>query len=174
MPILPIVVVPHDSLGTQAEEIENIDDHIIRLAKNMAETMYVAPGIGIAANQVNEQLRLIVVDVEYACLEPAERKKKPVFIINPVISLYEGENIMEEGCLSVPDFGVDIARPEIIQVRGVDLDGNPIKIETDGLLARALQHEIDHLDGTTILDHASTLRRSIYKRKLKKKAKKEQ
>jgi peptide deformylase len=165
-----IVVVPHDALKTRAEEILNIDERIRNLAAEMAELMYRAPGIGLAANQVGETLRMIVVDVTYAYTTPSERKKEPIFIINPVIPISEGEAVREEGCLSVPEFSVEITRPETVQVQGIDLDGNPVKIETDGILARALQHEIDHLNGTTIVEHASPLKRNLYRRKLKKAA----
>ena len=136
----------------------------------MAETMYKAPGIGLAANQVGELRRLIVLDVVYTYAGPKEKQKKPVFIINPKITLSEGETINEEGCLSVPEFGVEVQRFSRVQVEGVDLEGNPVKIEADGLLARALQHEIDHLNGITILDHASLLKRNLYTKRLKKKA----
>ncbi len=170
MGILSIVTLPDDVLLRKAEEIANIDEHIVTLAKDMAETMYKAPGVGLAANQVGRLLRLIVIDVEYAGMEPQHRTRRPVFIINPRISASEGRASREEGCLSVPEFNVEIKRPETVQVQCVDLDGNPVSIEADGLLARALQHEIDHLDGTTILDHASALKRNIYHRKLKKNA----
>lgn len=173
MAIRPIVVVPHSALKTRAKEILNIDDKIRALAYDMSETMYKAPGIGLAANQVAEAVRLIVLDVEYAHAEPRDRKKNPIFIINPEITLLEGECIREEGCLSVPEFTVEITRPEFVRVTGVDLDGNPVKIDAGGLLGRALQHEIDHLNGTTVLEHASTLKRSLYRRKMKKAARRD-
>jgi peptide deformylase len=173
MAIRPIVVVPHTALKTRAEEIVNIDDRIRALARDMADTMYKAPGIGLAANQVAEAVRLIVLDVEYAHADAKDRKKNPIFIVNPEITLLEGECIREEGCLSVPEFTVEITRPEVVRVTGVDLDGNPVKIDTGGLLARALQHEVDHLNGTTVLEHASTLKRSLYRRKMKKAARRE-
>jgi peptide deformylase len=170
MGVLSIVTLPDEVLLRKAEEIDNIDDHIVTLAKDMAETMYKAPGVGLAANQVGRLLRLIVVDVEYAYMEPQNRAKNPIFIINPKISAIEGSVSNEEGCLSVPEFNVEIKRSERVQVEGVGLDGNPIGIEADGLFARALQHEIDHLNGTTILQHASALKRNMYNRKLRKNA----
>ncbi|MDQ7783598.1 MAG: peptide deformylase [Desulfomonilaceae bacterium] len=173
MAVREIVVVPHGALSQEAEEIENIDDHVRNLARDMVETMYKAPGIGLAANQVGEAIKLIVVDVDYAYGDPKEKKKNPIIIINPEIGLCEGGDTFEEGCLSVPEFNVDITRPSCIQLTGVDLDGNPLKIEAEGLLARALQHEVDHLRGTTILDHASVLKRNIYRRRLKKQARKD-
>ncbi|MFH1115775.1 MAG: peptide deformylase [Pseudomonadota bacterium] len=168
MAVREIVVVPHPALSQEAEEIKNIDDYVRNLARDMAETMYLAPGIGLAANQVGDAIKLIVVDVEYAYGDPKDKRKNPLVIINPEIGLCEGTDTFEEGCLSVPEFNVDITRPACIQIIGVDLDGNPLKIEAEGLLARALQHEVDHLKGTTILDHASVLKRNIYRRRLKK------
>jgi len=174
MSLRPIVVVPHEALKTRAEEITDIDEHIRTLGLDMTETMYQAPGgIGLAANQVGEPVRLIVLDVRYAYQEPQEKKKDPIVIINPVITLAEGESVLEEGCLSVPEFGVEIKRAEIVQVQGVDLDGNPLKIEGDAILARVLQHEIDHLNGTTILQHASVLKRNLYVRKIRKQARRD-
>jgi peptide deformylase len=169
-----IVIFPHESLKTTSEKISNIDERVRTLAAEMARLMYRAPGVGLAANQVGETLRLIVIDVQYAYTAPSERTKNPIFLINPEISLFEGRNVKEEGCLSVPEFGVEIERPELVQVRGVDLDGNPIVLDAEGILARALQHEIDHLNGTTILDHASSLRRGLYRRKMKKRARRQE
>ncbi len=170
MALRSVVVLPHRALMTRAEEIANITEDIVALAEDMAETMYRAPGIGLAANQVAKPIRLIVVDVQYGSADPKEKKKQPIFVINPVITLTEGECTFEEGCLSVPDFRVEIRRPKIVRVEGVDLDGSPLAIEADGLLARALQHEIDHLEATTILDYASVLRRNLYRKKLRKMA----
>lgn len=164
-----VLVVPNDVLSTRALEITNIDEKIRYLASDMADTMYKAPGIGLAANQVGELLRLIVFDIIYAYAEASEKRKNPIFIINPTILFRQGTAVREEGCLSVPEFGVEVERSESVQVTGVDLDGNPLRIEGDGLLARVLQHEIDHLNGRTLLDHASHLKRSLYRRRLKKK-----
>jgi peptide deformylase len=168
MAVRPIVVIPHAALSTKAKEIKDINDRIRRLAADMAETMYRAPGIGLAANQVAELLRMIVIDVEYAYADPQHKKRQPIFIINPRICLAEGSEVREEGCLSVPEFGVEVKRAEQVQVKGVDLEGRPINLEVEGLAARALQHEIDHLDGMTVLEYASALKRNLYRRKLKK------
>jgi peptide deformylase len=168
-----IVVVPHEALTKKAKEIKDIDERIRKLAADMAETMYKAPGIGLAANQVGELVRLIVVDVVYAYAQPHEKKKNPLVLINPTITLGEGECVREEGCLSVPEFGLEIKRPECVQVQAVDVQGKLIKIEADGILARALQHEIDHLNGRTILEHASALKRNLYHRRLKKRVRRE-
>jgi len=169
MSTLPIVVVPHIVLGGKAREIKNIDQRILILAQNMADTMYKAPGLGLAANQIGELVRLIVLDLEYVYSDLKDKKKNPLFIINPQICGSEGEAVREEGCLSVPEFGIEITRAEAVEVKGVDLNGKQIKIAAEGMLARVLQHEIDHLNGTTILDHASSLKRTLYHRKLRKK-----
>jgi peptide deformylase len=172
--ILPIVVVPDEALKKKAEDITNIDDRIRSLAKDMADTMYHAPGIGLAANQVGKLVKLIVFDIVYPYAEPHEKKKNPICILNPRITAAEGSCSKEEGCLSVPEFGLEVRRAERVQVVGIDLDGNPIKMDAEGLLARVLQHEIDHLNGATILDHASPLKRNLYKRRLKKKQRKDE
>lgn len=169
MAVRPIVVVPHEALSRKAEEITDVTEQIRQLAHDMADTMYRAPGVGLAANQVGEPLRLIVVDVDYAYAEPRDKKKQPLFLVNPRICLAEGAETKEEGCLSVPEFGVEIARATSVKVEAIDLEGKPITIEASGLMARALQHEIDHLNGTTVLDHASALKRTLYHRRLKKK-----
>ena len=173
MAVRPIVVVPHEALRTRAAEVTEITDAIRALARDMAETMYKAPGIGLAANQVAELIRLIVLDVEYPYADPKNKKKRPVFIINPVISYVEGQCVREEACLSVPEFNIEIKRPEFVTVEGMDLDGKALKIDADGLLARAVQHEIDHINGTTLLERASPLKRSLYRRKIKKSARRE-
>jgi len=171
--IRPIVVVPHEALSRKALEIIEIDDRVRCLALDMADTMYRVPGLGLAANQVGELLQLIVIDVVYPYAEPHEKKRNPLFILNPRIAFCEGSSVKEEGCLSVPEFGIEIKRSECVQVLGLDLEGKPLKVETDGLLARVLQHEIDHLKGTTLLDHASSLKRNLYRRRIKKKERKE-
>lgn len=173
MAILPIAVVPNEVLKTRAEDITNIDDKIRALAKDMADTMYFVPGIGLAANQVGKLIKLIVFDIVYPYAEDHDKRKNPVWIINPRITMTAGSCSKEEGCLSVPEFGLEVRRAERVQVVGVDLDGNPLKMDAEGLLARVLQHEIDHLNGTTILDHASPLKRNLYKKRLKKKQRKE-
>jgi peptide deformylase len=169
----PIIVLPGTTLTTEASAIENINDDVYKLAADMAETMYEAPGLGLAANQVGELLQLIVIDVAYPYTEPHDRKKNPIFILNPKITMREGEVVKEEGCLSVPEFGVDVTRAQRVRVEGVDLEGNPVTIDAEDLLARVLQHEIDHLQGKTILDHASTLKRGLYQRRLRKKARRD-
>ena len=170
MAVREIVVVPHEALSREAKEITNIDGSVRDLANDMIETMYKASGLGLAANQVGEPIQLIVVDVAYAYAEAKEKKKNPIVLINPRIGKCEGEDVIEEGCLSVPDFNVEVVRPSCVQLTAVDADGKPVKIEAEGMLARALLHEVDHLKGTTILDHASILKRNIYRRRLKKRS----
>lgn len=167
--ILPIVVVPDAVLKKRAQDVTNIDEGIRTLAKDMADTMYHAPGIGLAANQVGRLVRLIVFDIVYPYAAPHEKKRNPICILNPRITMAEGSCSNEEGCLSVPQFGLEVRRAQRVHVAGVDLDGNPVSMDAEGLLARVLQHEIDHLNGATILDHASPLKRNLYKRRLKKK-----
>jgi peptide deformylase len=168
MSVRKIVTVPDPKLGSKAEPITDLNEDILQLASDMTDTMYKAPGIGLAANQVGELIRLIVFDIEYAYAEPKDKKKAPTVIINPVILVAEGDEFKEEGCLSVPNFNVDVKRAARVQVEGVDIKGRPVKIEAEGLMARVLQHEIDHLEGKTLLNHASALKRSIYQRRAKK------
>ena len=158
-----IFTYPDVVLKAKAEPVENIDEEIRNLADNMCETMYSAMGIGLAANQVGEPKQILVYDVNQTKAGP-----NPAVIINPEIVLTDGDVVQEEACLSVIDFSADVARKEKIKVRGVDKDGNPVDIEADGLLARCLQHEIDHLNGILFIDRISTLKRTLYNKKLKK------
>ena len=158
-----IFTYPDTILKAKAEPVENIDEEIRNLADNMCETMYSAMGIGLAANQVGELKRIIVYDVNQA-----EAGPNPEILINPEIVLTDGDVVQEESCLSVIDYSAEVPRKEKIKVRGIDKDGNPVDIEADGLLARCLQHEIDHLNGVLFIDHISTLKRTLYNKKLKK------
>ncbi|MCD6569994.1 MAG: peptide deformylase [Deltaproteobacteria bacterium] len=163
MPVKDIIIYPNKVLQKRAEEIKDIDSEIINIAQDMIATMYVAPGVGLAAPQVGQSIRMILAD------ETAKRDSgKLITLINPVILEKEGEDIAEEMCLSVPKFAADISRATHIFVKGIDLNGKEVAIEAEGLLARVLQHEIDHLDGVVILDYASSLKRSIYLKKRKK------
>ena len=160
---MKIYTYPDSVLRAKAESIENIDEDIHKLIDSMTETMYDAPGIGLAANQVGVAKRLIVYD-----LSAQEDGPNPSVLINPEIVLTEGEAVYEEACLSVIDFAADVTRSSNVKVCGVDKEGNPVDIEADGLLAVCLQHEIDHLNGKLFIDHISSLKRSLYKKKLKK------
>jgi peptide deformylase len=164
MAVREIKKFPAEVLKKKAEHIEEIDDELLRLIDDMAETMYAAPGIGLAAPQVGVSKRLIVVDIKSAYGEEAEL----IVLINPEIAEAEGCVKSEEGCLSLPGFTVSIDRSETVTVKGLDREGKEVSIPAEGLLAMALQHEIDHLEGTLLLDRASFLKREFYKKQLKK------
>jgi len=151
-------------LRQEAEEVKKINGELQRLIDDMAETMYAAPGIGLAANQVGVLQRLIILDVAYR-----DGAKDLKVILNPCIKAGEGEVVREEGCLSVADFAAEVRRHARVTVTGVDREGKPIEITGEGLLAVVLQHEIDHLNGVLFIDHVSRLKRNLYLRRLKKK-----
>ncbi|MCJ7662781.1 MAG: peptide deformylase [Desulfobacterales bacterium] len=163
MPVAKIRIYPDPILQTRAAEIEKIDERVIRLAGEMAETMYAAPGVGLAAPQIGVSERLIVLDVK-----TPEEEKELITLINPEIVEAEGRIVEEEGCLSVPGIRENVARAERVLVRGLDLDEQQREIEAEGLLAVAFQHEIDHLDGILFIDRISRLKRGIIQRKLRK------
>ena len=165
MALLEILQFPHPVLRKRADEIRDIDETVHRLARDMAETMRRAPGIGLAAPQVGVPSRLIVVD-----LSAGEEPDQLLVLINPEIVCKEGTIRMEEGCLSVPDLRETVTRCERVVVRGQDLEGNQVEVEGEELMAVALQHEIDHLDGMLFIDHLSQLKRSRYVAKQKKAA----
>lgn len=164
MALLEIKKYGNTVLRKRAEEIENIDQQIIELARNMVETMHSAPGIGLAAPQVNHSIRLITVD-----LSAGEREEELIILVNPVILEKEGEDISEEGCLSIPDVEEKVNRPFRVEVKGIDLNENEKKIETESLLARVLCHEIDHLNGKLFIDYLSPLKKDLIRKKLHKK-----
>jgi peptide deformylase len=168
MAVLPILIYPDPILKQKSIAVEIIDEEVVNLAENMLETMYQAPGtgVGLAAPQVGRNQRLIVIDINRRAEEPGD--SKPIILVNPEIVESEGEITYDEGCLSVPGYTIDITRSEKIKVCGLDLEGNLVEIEADKLLAIILQHEIDHLDGNLIIDHVSSLKRELYRRKLKK------
>jgi peptide deformylase len=164
MTILEIVKYPEKILGQPTRPIENIDDNIQNLIENMAQTMYQAPGIGLAAIQVGINKSLMVYDIS-----PKDEKRSLQVLINPRIVSREGSILSEdEGCLSVPDFRSDVKRAAAIVVEGLDRNEKPVRIEAEGILAIVLQHEIDHLDGILFIDRISALKRGIYKRKVMK------
>lgn len=165
MAILPIRLYPDPVLLAEAGEISDINGELQRLIDDMAATMYHAPGLGLAANQVGDLRRVIVFDV-------AQRDSTPKLqvMINPRIIACEGEIIHNEGCLSIPDYSAEVRRCRKICVAGLDREGKPLEIEAEGLLAVVLQHEIDHLNGKLFIDRLSRLKRGIYLRKLKKQA----
>lgn len=158
---LTILHFPDERLRTIAAPVEEVDDTLRQLIDDMFETMYDAPGIGLAATQVDVHKRLIVIDV-------SEEKNQPLVFINPEILESEGEEQMDEGCLSVPGIYEAVTRAEKIKVSALDRDGNPFELETDGLLAVCIQHEIDHLNGKLFVDHLSRLKQQRIKKKLEK------
>ncbi len=169
MAVLEILQYPHPVLKRRCDEVERIDENVTRLVEDMRETMYDANGVGLAACQVGVSKRIIVLDVS-----PVDPQHEFFVLINPEILTEEGEIDHEEGCLSVPDCTETLKRKEKVSVRGLSGEGKPLEFEAQGILAIALQHEIDHLNGLLILDRMSGLKREIYRKKLKKKREKEQ
>jgi len=169
MALLDICTYPDPVLRRKAAEIKEVDRDVLKLIDDMAETMYDAPGIGLAANQVGELLRLLVVDIQKEDCEHGL-----IVLMNPVIVAAQGEITCEEGCLSVPDFFSSVKRYEEITVRGIGRDAKPLEINASGLLAVALQHEMDHLDGKLFIDRLGLIARDIFRRRWKKKQKEAQ
>jgi len=159
----PIVLLGDEVLEKPAEIVTNITDADIQLVKDMVETMYQAPGVGLAANQVGVSKRILVTDPS-----AGEKRNQLLTIVNPTIVAADGEQFEDEGCLSVPGFSAAVLRPKIVVLRGVDLNGKDIEIEGKDLLARAFCHEMDHLNGKFFLDHLSFLKRDMIKRKIRK------
>jgi peptide deformylase len=156
---LDILHFPDKRLRTKAVEINIVDDNLRQFISDMFETMYDAPGIGLAATQVNVHKRLMVIDV-------SEEKNEPLCFINPVITHKEGIEVMQEGCLSVPGFYEDVERAEAITVKALDKHGQTFELTTSDLLAVCIQHEIDHLDGKLFVDYLSPLKRNRIRKKL--------
>jgi peptide deformylase len=164
MSLLPILRFPDPRLRKLAAPVRDIDEGVVRLARDMAETMYEAPGIGLAATQVNVHQQVIVIDV-------SEARDQLLTLINPEIIESEGKQVCEEGCLSVPGIYDKVERAESVVVRYLDLAGREETIEGDGLLAICLQHEIEHLSGKVFVEHLSQLKQARIKAKLAKQAK---
>lgn len=162
--LLPISIYPDPVLRQKAARIESIDASLERLIDDMIETMYEAPGIGLAANQVGRPVRLVVLDVERG-----EESSGLIVLINAEIVSAGGKTKSEEGCLSIPGYFAGVTRCQEVVVQGMDRRGNPVEIAADGLLAIALQHEIDHLEGKLFIDRISAISRDIFKRRWKKK-----
>ena len=160
MALLEILQPPHPTLRARAAPVERIDDELRRLVADMYETMYKAPGIGLAAPQVGVSRRLLIMDVADG------EERRPMTVINPEILWCSDElGTAEEGCLSLPSFYAEVARPVAVRVRYQGDDGAERELDADGLLARCIQHEIDHLDGVLFVDHLSALRRNMILRK---------
>jgi peptide deformylase len=164
MTIRPILTAPDPRLKAVSKDVDKVDDEIRRLVDDMADSMYEADGIGLAAVQIGVPKRVIVID-----LDQKEGKKNPRAYINPKI-LWASEEmaVFEEGCLSVPEFWDDVERPARIRCEYLDRDGNSQVLEADGMLATCLQHEMDHLEGVLFIDHLSKLKRSMVLKKLQK------
>jgi peptide deformylase len=162
--ILPILKYGDSNLQKVCEPVTVFDKELAALAKNMAETMYAAPGVGLAAPQVGVLRRLIVVDVTVG-----EKVGNLITLVNPEIINAEGDQYEEEGCLSIPNFTGKVHRPYRVVVSGKDLEGREKIVEGEGLLSRVFAHEIDHLNGILFIDHLSAIKRDIIKRKIRKK-----
>jgi len=162
---MEILIYPNEILKCKAEPVKNIDEKVQKLVKNMLKTMYEADGIGLAANQVGELLRLLVIDLR----ERDDEKIGQIILINPVITACEGEVCDNEGCLSVPGYQATVKRFEKVLVEGINQDGNPVSFEAQGLLSRCIQHEIDHLDGYCFVDRLGPIKKALFKKKWQKK-----
>jgi peptide deformylase len=165
MALREVIQFPDPRLKARSESITEVNDAIRELASDMCEVMYDEPGIGLAAPQVGESVRLIVLDTEWT-LEGVERSA--LIVVNPELSDREGTITWNEACLSVPDFDADVERAEQVTLRGTDLDGNVIEERAEGLRAVCFQHEVDHLDGVLFIDRISRLKRGLYVKKRKK------
>ncbi len=148
-----------------ADEVKNITDEVRHLASDMAETMCAARGVGLAANQIGRSFRIVTVETG------SEKESNPLVVVNPVIVGVDGEDAGEEGCLSIPGFYEIIKRAKKVVVKGVDIDGKELTIECSGLLARAFQHELDHLEGILFVDHLSPVKKQLFKREYAKEKK---
>lgn len=166
MAIREIKKYPDPVLRRKTASVGAIDEDICRLIDDMVETMHAAPGVGLAANQVGVPLQVAVIDI--SSHEEEGGKRPLVVLINPEIVSEEGTVVAEEGCLSVPDFTENVKRAARIKVRARDRAGKTFELEADGLMAKALQHEIDHLNGILFIDRLSPIKKSIFRRKIKK------
>ena len=161
MSLLDILYYPDPQLRRTASTVDNVDGKTADLVDHMLETMYAAPGIGLAATQVNIHQRVVVVDV-------SEEYDTPLTLINPEILLSEGEGEMQEGCLSIPGVYETVKRPAEVRIAAIDREGNPFEMDADGLLAVCIQHELDHLDGKLFVDYLSPLKRNRIRKRMEK------
>jgi peptide deformylase len=161
MAILQVLHYPDPRLRNKALPVERVDDAVRKLVDDMFETMYEAPGIGLAAIQVNVPKRVVVIDI-------SNDKSQPLCLINPTITWREGSEVMEEGCLSVPGIYDEVERANEIEVQALDRDGKPFALRTNGLLGVCIQHEIDHLDGKLFVDYLSEVKRGRIRKKMDK------
>ena len=161
MAIRPILQFPDPRLRKKAVPIEHITDDIRQLKDDMFATMYDAPGIGLAATQINVQKHIAVIDV-------SKDKSSPLVFINAKITLKQGTREFEEGCLSVPEARAIVTRADSVHIKALDIDGKPFELDADGLLATCIQHEMDHLNGLLFIDHLSQLKRQRIKKRIEK------
>ena len=161
MAILNIIEFPDERLRKKAKPVETFDDALEQLIDDMLETMYEAPGVGLAATQVNVRQRVLVIDI-------SEEKNAPICLINPELVDQQGTEEMDEGCLSVPGVFEKVRRAEKVSVRALDREGAPFELDAEGLLAVCIQHEMDHLEGKLFVDYLSPLKRQMVRKKLKK------
>ena len=163
--IRPIVLHPDARLKKKSVQVENINDALIKLAEDMMETMYDAPGIGLAAPQIGVLERLIVMD----CAKKEDEEPDPVMMVNPLITASSEEiSVYEEGCLSIPEHFAEVTRPELVQVEWIDLNGKQHSEEFGGLKSTCIQHEIDHLNGKLFIDYLGPMKRQLITRKMQK------
>ena len=169
MTIKPLIILPDPLLRQQSKPIEQVDAEITRLADDMLDTMYDAPGIGLAAIQVGVAKRVLVIDLQEPEEEDGPAVRKPLVFINPeILDPSDEVSVYSEGCLSVPDQYADVERPAAITVRWLDYDGKSHEERIDGLLATCLQHEMDHLEGILFIDHLSRLKKDMILKKIAK------
>ncbi|MCJ9697367.1 MULTISPECIES: peptide deformylase [Rhizobium] len=167
MTIKPLIILPDPVLRQLSKPIERVDSDLQRLADDMLETMYDAPGIGLAAIQIGVPRRMLVIDIS----REGEEKQPQVFINPEIVKSSDERSVYEEGCLSIPDYYAEVERPAIVSVKYLDLNGKEQTVEADGLLATCLQHEIDHLNGVLFIDYISRLKREMVIKKFTKAAK---
>ncbi|MBY5366890.1 peptide deformylase [Rhizobium leguminosarum] len=167
MTIKPLIILPDPVLRQLSKPIERVDADLQRLADDMLETMYDAPGIGLAAIQIGVPRRMLVIDIS----REGEEKQPQVFINPEILTSSDERSVYEEGCLSIPDYYAEVERPAVVLVKYLDRNGKEQTVEADGLLATCLQHEIDHLNGVLFIDHISRLKREMVIKKFTKAAK---
>jgi peptide deformylase len=167
MAIKPLIILPDPMLRLVSKPVGEVDAPLKKLAADMLETMYDAPGIGLAAIQVGEPIRMLVIDLA----KEGEPKAPQIFINPEVVESSDERSVYEEGCLSIPDYYAEVERPAKVRVKFVDGDGKPQEVSAEGLLATCLQHEIDHLNGVLFIDHISKLKRDMVVKRFKKLAK---
>ncbi|MBY3415083.1 peptide deformylase [Rhizobium laguerreae] len=167
MTIKPLIILPDPVLRQLSKPIERVDSDLQRLADDMLETMYDAPGIGLAAIQIGVPRRMLVIDIS----REGEERQPQVFINPEILTSSDERSVYEEGCLSIPDYYAEVERPATVSVKYLDRNGKEQTVEADGLLATCLQHEIDHLDGVLFIDYISRLKREMVIKKFTKAAK---